>query len=174
MGAARALIEAEAKNKAPYSYQRVLEHRYVTCQSAVSETDDYQRLSTIDDRRHLMRWVEVAPSRAGMEKWAIRAVAKDRSVRRYELTDMVLQLQDHGDVCPLLQQQTLLQQQQALDQQQRVDRTEAIRRACERISRPSRLFAVAMAQAHAAVLQKEAHLSSTELALVVAVAAASQ
>jgi hypothetical protein len=133
---AKAIIDAESKNRTPYSYQRVLEHTYQLCRNAISEYEEYQNLSTTDDRRHLNRCAEAATSRVGMEKWAVRSLAKSKSIRRFEVVEIVLDIQDaHG--------------------KQRTDTQDLMRKSCERISRPSRLFAVALAQAQAAALLKE-------------------
>jgi hypothetical protein len=134
---AKAIIDAESKNRAPYSYRQVLEHTYhQLCHIAISECDEYQSLSTTVDHSYLNRWAEVAPSRIGMERWAVRSIAKDKSMRRFEIVDIVLSSQDaHSNQQPGTQ--------------------EAIRKSCERISRPGRLFAVALAQAQAAALLKE-------------------
>jgi hypothetical protein len=134
--AAKAIIKAESENRARYSYRRVLEHTHQLCRNAISEYDEYQDLSTTEERRHLNRCAEVALSRVGMEKWAVRSIAKAKSIRRFEVVDIVLDIQDaHG--------------------KQRTDTQDTMRKSCERISRPSRLFAVALAQAQAAALLKE-------------------
>jgi hypothetical protein len=136
--AAKAIIQAESSNFAPSSYQRVLEHTHQLCRKAVSEYDEYQNLSTADDRRHLNRWAEeVAPCRVGMETWAVRCLARSKSMRRIEIVDIVLLIQDaaHG--------------------KKQTDTQEVTRKNCESISRPSRLFAVTLAQAQAAALLKE-------------------
>jgi hypothetical protein len=130
LSAAKAIILAESKNHAPCSYQRVFEHTHQLCRNAISECDEYQNLSTTEDRHRLNRWAEVAPSRVGMERWVVRSIAKSKSIRRFELVDIVLS-------------------------KQQTDTQEVIRKSCEPISRPSRLFAVALAQAQAAVLLKE-------------------
>jgi hypothetical protein len=136
LSAAKAIIKAESKNSAPYSYQRVLEHTHQLCHNAISEYDEYQNLSTTEDRRHLNRWAEVAPSRVGMERWAVRSIAKSKSIRRFEVVEIVLNIQElHG--------------------KQRTDTQDVMRKSCEHISRPSRLFAVALAQAQAVALLKE-------------------
>jgi hypothetical protein len=136
LSAANAIIQAESRSRTPYSYQRVLERTYQQCRNAISECDEFQNLSTTEDRRHLNHWAKVAPSRVGMERWAVRSIAKSKSIRRFEIVDIVLSIQDaHA--------------------KQQTDAHEVIRNSCERISRPSRLFAVALAQAHAAALLKE-------------------
>jgi hypothetical protein len=134
--AAKAIIQAELKARDPYSYQQVLEHTYQLCHNAASEYDEYQNLSTMEDRLHLNLWAEVALSRIGMERWTVRSIAKEKSMRRFEVVDILLSIQDAQGKQPAGTQ-------------------EVMRKSCERISRPSRLFAVALAQAQAAALLKE-------------------
>ncbi|GAX16580.1 hypothetical protein FisN_7Lh309 [Fistulifera solaris] len=128
MGMAKTIIQFESQNRAPFSYQRVLEHSFTICKSAVSEHEPFQILSTPSERHHLQRWITAAPNRVGMERWTARSMSKDRQVRRFELAELLLDLQ---------QSQTS---------------EEIIRISCESISRPSRLFAQAMGQASAAAL----------------------
>jgi hypothetical protein len=133
---AKAIMQAESRNRGPYSYRRVLEHTYQLCCIATSECDEYQSLSTTEDRRYLNHWAEVAPSRVGMEKLVVCSLAKSKSIRRFEVVEIVLDIQDaHG--------------------KQQADTQDLIRKGCERISRPSRLFAVALAQAQARAQLKE-------------------
>ena len=133
MAASRALAQTEAKNKAPFSYQRVVERTYALCQQVVDEQETescYQTLASAEERRHLQRWAQVAPHRIGLEKWALRTIAKDKTSRRLEVVDTVLDMQDSKP-------------------RRNVDKVEVIRKACQRVSRTSRMFAVAMAQAQA-------------------------
>ena len=134
-GMVKTIIQFEAHNKAPFSYQRVLERAFTVSKSAVSEKESFHLISTPSDRSHLQRWITAAPNRVGMEKWTARDMGKDRQVRRFEMVELVLDLQKSppqgGDV------------------------DEIIRRICESISRPSRLFAQAMGHASAAALMQE-------------------
>lgn len=135
MGMAKTIIQLEAQNRAPFSYQRVIERAFTVSKSAVLEKETFQQISTPSDRRHLQRWITAAPNRVGMEKWTARTMSKDRQVRRFEIVELLLDLQRYppkvGDV------------------------DELIRKSCESISRPSRLFAQAMGQASAAALMHE-------------------
>lgn len=135
MGMAKTIIQFEAQNKAPFSYQRVLERAFTVSKSAVSESEHFHFVSTPSDRSHLQRWITAAPNRVGMEKWTARAMSKDRQVRRFEMAELLLDLQKSPP--------------------QVGDLDEIIRRNLESISRPSRLFAQAMAQASAAALMQE-------------------
>jgi len=125
---AREVTKTEAKNRAVFSYERVMLRAYEVCKASPSET--YASPLSADDRKHLLRWAEVAPSRLGLEKWAVRPMNRDRSARRSQLYDAVLDLQDS------------LKDDDALE--------ECLRRHSERISLPSRLFARCMADAQAA------------------------
>ena len=131
VSAARALAQTEAKNRAAFSYERVMERTYQICKDVINEgTESYQSLSTPQERRHLNRWAEVAPNRLGLEKWALRHIVKDKQQRRFEMIDLILDLQDAKEYVE-------------------GDRAEFIRKSCERISRPSRLYAQALAKAQA-------------------------
>lgn len=129
---AREVQKAEAKNRAPFSYQRVLLRTYEVCSDSVVETQ--RSLLSYDERKHLRRWSEVAQSRLGLERWAVRAIGKDRSLRRAEIVDVVLDLQE-------------LYHTEGLE--------EHIREHAERLSRPSRLFARHMAEASAEALMNQ-------------------
>ncbi len=67
MGMAKTILQFESQNKAPFSYQRVLEHSFTICKSAVSEHEPFQLLSSPSERSHLQRWITAAPNRVGME-----------------------------------------------------------------------------------------------------------
>jgi len=136
MTAAKSIVNAESRSKAPYSYTRVLERTLALCRGAIDENTDFLQLSTSEDRRHLQRWAQIAPARHGIEKWAVRSLSKDKSSRRQEANDAVLDTQD-------------------LEFQRNVDMDEMIRKAYQRVSRPSRLFAAAMADAHAIAIRND-------------------
>lgn len=136
MALAREITKAEARNRAPYSYERVLLRTYdVCCSSHTMSPESTSSPLSSDERKHLNRWAEVAPTRLGLEKWAVKPIGRDRSVRRSEIVDAVLDLQDtmKGD-----------------------DIDELIRCHSERLSRPSKLFARCTAEAQAAVLGRAA------------------
>jgi hypothetical protein len=128
---AREVTKTEAKNRAVFSYERVMMRAYEVCKASHMET--YASPLSADDRKHLRRWAEVAPSRLGLEKWAVRPMNRDRGARRSQLYDAVLDLQDS------------LKDDDALE--------ECLRRHSERISLPSRLFARCMADAQAAAVE---------------------
>lgn len=121
--AANQIVHIEAKNRAPFSYQRVMENTFNSCLQAKNDSDEILAAS---DFVHLLRWIEVASSRCGLEKWSLGSISRDRSTRRKEITATVLSIQknDCGS-----------------------ESDEFIRLSCENISRPSRLYAHIMAQA---------------------------
>lgn len=141
---AREVARAEERNRAPYSYQRVILRTYEVCRTSVAaseeeeqhDDDDGGNVLTSEERKHLNRWCEYAVTRLGLEKWAVRHISKERSVRRAELVQAVLGLQAAA-TC------------------NNADRDDTIRLCSERMSRPSRLFARSMAQANAAVMEKQ-------------------
>lgn len=126
---AREVSRAEDRNRAPYSYQRVILRTYEVCRSVVSEFDG--NVLGQEERKHLNRWCEYAPTRLGLEKWAVRHISKERSMRRSEMVETVLGMQESGADA------------------------ESIKRCSERISRPARLFSRCIAQANASVLESE-------------------
>jgi hypothetical protein len=133
MCAARALSQSEAKNPAAFSFQRVMERTYDIC-LGLQEKESFGSVSTAQERRRLIRWAQVAPNRLGLEKWALRRIVKDKHQRRFDMIDFLLDFQDMKvNSCTTADH----------------DSAEFIRTTCERISRPSRMFAVAIAQANA-------------------------
>jgi hypothetical protein len=129
---AKEVLKSEARNRAPFSYERVMLRTYEVCSGHINEPQG--SVLTSDERRHMVRWAEVATSRLGLEKWAIKSLGRERAIRRVELVDIVLDFQSIGNM-------------DGLD--------ECIREHCERISRPSRLFAREVALAQAAVIEKD-------------------
>jgi hypothetical protein len=122
--AANQIIQIEAKNKAPFSYQRVMEKTFNSCLHAKSDHDEILPESEFV---HLLRWIEVASSRCGLEKWSLGSVSRDRSTRRREMNATVLSIQRSCGGSN--------------------ESDEFIRRSCENMSRPSRLYATVMARA---------------------------
>jgi hypothetical protein len=136
--ASNQIIRIEARNRAPYSYQRVMEHAFTACMLATRDIDEVLPPSEFI---HLQRWLEVATSRCGLEKWSIRKVSRDKSSRRRELNKTVQNIQ--------------FSRRSANGTIWDHDSTEFLRISCENISRPSRLYARTLATALAAALQSE-------------------
>lgn len=133
--AANQIITIESRNRAPFSYQRVMKKTFDTC---LHETCDRDEILPESEFLHLLRWVEVATSRCGLEKWSLQHLSRDRSIRRRELIQTVLNIQ-----------------QNSISVSNTDDIDEFIRTTCENISRPSRLFARVMAKALEAAEQKD-------------------
>jgi hypothetical protein len=133
MYVAKEIAKAESKNKAPFSYERVMNNTYLSC---CKPTSDQDNVLTADECKHLVRWAEVATSRLGLEKWSIRSVGHDRSFRRSLMMDMVLEAQNNhqGDFVTL---------------------AHYLADSCAAISRPMRLFARTLAEAQAVAARNE-------------------
>lgn len=158
---AKSINESEKLNLSPFSYQRVVEYTYDVCKQAaamafsgddadepglIGDEEVYlKQLLTPDVQSHLERWAADSPSWVGMERWVIRAIGKERSARRYEVVDAVMDMQE-GRI------QISLHPKEA----QSASTQQAMRLASVQISRPSRLFALAVARAQAAALASEA------------------
>jgi hypothetical protein len=138
LDSAQQIVKVEERNRAPFSYKRVMERTYDIC-SLVSHDNDDRIVIPDTDFVHVQRWMEVATSRVGLEKWAIRKVALDKLQRREDIVKAVSELTR----VPCSATTSA------------VDKEEFIRYSCERISRPSCLFARTLAQAQAAAVKKE-------------------
>jgi hypothetical protein len=137
--ASNQIMQIEARNRAPFSYQRVLEHAFTAC--LIANTDVNEVLPS-SEFIHLQRWLEVATSRVGLEKWSIRKLSRDKSTRRRELAKTVMNLQS------CMRSDTGVLQ---FDN----DKVEFMRQSCENLSRPSRLFAMTLASALASAMESE-------------------
>jgi hypothetical protein len=131
VNATNAIKWKEANSRGLNSYSRIFEHTYHICNRAVSDTEQFSHLSTAEDRRQLNRLAEVAP--VSLERWAVLKLSNERSLRRKEIVQVVLDIQGG----------------------QFEDKDEFIRKSCERVSRPGRIFSAAMAQAQVTALLKE-------------------
>jgi hypothetical protein len=129
--ATKVIMRKEAKSRSLNSYSRIYEHLYHLCHQAVSDTEQFSHLSSAEDRRQLNRLAEAAP--VGLEIWAISKLKNERSLRRQKIVQVVLAIQGA----------------------QFGDKDEFIRKSCERVSRPSRIFSAVLAQAQATALLKE-------------------
>jgi hypothetical protein len=127
MYVAKSIGMAEARSKAPFSYERVMKNTYLSCCKATSEQE---RVLTADEFEHLVRWAEVATSRLGLEKWSIFSMANDRIYRRSLMMDMVLEAQNNH-------------------QDDDVSIDDYVAESCATISRPMRLFSRTLAEAQA-------------------------
>lgn len=123
--AAQQILSTERRNRAPHGYDRVMTRTFEYCKSAPDVVKD--TCLPANDFLHLQRWMEVASSRIGLEKWAVRSVSAEKTIRRTALLECVRQSSS----------------------------AEQLGLACVRVSRPSVLYARSLAQAQAAVVNKE-------------------
>jgi hypothetical protein len=137
--ASNQIVQIEARNRAQFSYQRVLEHAFTAC---LMTNNDVHEVLPPSEFIHLQRWLEVATSRVGLEKWSIRRLSRDKSTRRREISKCVMNIQssmrsEDGVLC--------------FDD----DKVEFMRQSCVNLSRPSRLFAMTLASALASAIKIE-------------------
>ena len=173
---AQQIIATEKRNRAPHSYQRVMERTYAACCNSVIDCDvgdcgdsnisadenplmqwqpeEKKAIGVIhncvlpaEDFVHLQRWLEVGSSRIGLEKHSLHCISSTKSSRRDMITETIM----------------LVQQQQERDKingkRRSIDdineKAEFIRCTSERLSRPSCLFSLVLAQGLAAAIVKE-------------------
>ena len=122
---AKEIAKTEKNNQAPFSFQRVLMRTYEACCQHTHETNT--SVLSVDEKKRLARWAEMATTRLGLERWSCRAINRDKSYRRNEVVNAVLEAQD--SVFP------------------DCDATELIRESSERVTRTSRLFARCLGEA---------------------------
>jgi hypothetical protein len=134
MYTAKEIVKVEARNKAPFSYERVMSRTYLACCKATSEQGN---VLTEDEFKHLVRWAEVATNRLGLEKWSIRSVGHDRSFRRSLIKDMAYEAQKNYQDDNMMSLDYYLAE------------------SCASISRPMRLYARTLAEAQAVAAHKQ-------------------
>lgn len=135
---ARHVAKSEKKTMNPYSYKHVVEGAYKTsckCEESVCrEVDAMKRqqssLQTACDQ--MAQLLTDNPDRLGLEKLAFRNLRSDKKIRRAELVDVVLEIQ---------------QRQKSKHEYSKNQVDDLIRVRCEGISLPSRRMAHFLAQA---------------------------
>ena len=150
--ASRQIIAVEQRNRAPFSYQRVLERTCEACCQVLEETSSNKPVLAPAEFVHLQRWFDVASSRIGLEKWSIRKIANDKSVRRQTLNQVV---RDEKQRASSFYHNYYDSDNSDEDEQEKLDAAEYLAETCARISRPSRLMARTLAIATAAAVQKD-------------------
>ena len=208
LDASQQIIATEKRNRAPHSYQRVLESTYeaccihsallnnndlmdVECDHEASHTVNEEELTTAsstlttesenemndsvftasqctvktqrcsilstEDFVHLQRWLEVGSSRIGLEKWSIRTISTSRSSRRDTIIETIMSLQQENQYERSLKPscQHRHKMRPSREPSMNDDCAEFIRGTSERLSRPSCLFSLVMAQGLAAAVAKE-------------------
>ena len=126
MDALKMVIRRERGNlNDPKSYNRVLERLYETsCKTPTATcSDDMERLHQLLSNEF--------PGRTGLEKTAIRRIRLDKKLRRRDITDAVMEIQE-DTAYPYLSP---------------IQRAQTIALVCEEISLPSRVFASCLASA---------------------------
>lgn len=91
ISAAQQIIAIETRNKAPRSYMKVMERCYERCMNC--QLEEYEQ----EDRIHVIRWVQAATSRIGLEKWSVRTIAAERARRRNGVLSAVLFCDDDDE-----------------------------------------------------------------------------
>ena len=153
---ARKIINAEREFKEDEdSYTNVLKaFQKACCDDSTSKTTKSPCPKALLCRKDFptLRNVLRDSSRLGLEKIAVRTLADGKKIRRLEIADSVLELQQEQNEHQLQQQ---LQQQREprsgkskSDDEIKEQQAQAIAKVAESISRPSVLFAIVMAQAY--------------------------
>lgn len=190
LDAAQQIVATEKRNRAPFSYQRVMEHTYQACSCNCDSVDDMEADgdSTMMDQHkdvetaafcrcrdgdgsdchiavlcaadalHLQRWLEVATSRLGLEKWSVRSIAADKAERRLAMYGAVAVAAAKATTARRRDSVRMVDTSDSADDDDDDDdvaaAAECLRGTCAFLSRPSRLFSQTLAQALAAAVQK--------------------
>ncbi|KAL7562135.1 hypothetical protein ACA910_010334 [Epithemia clementina (nom. ined.)] len=130
------LLLAQSESVSDNSYRRVLSTVFMACCKIDTNLDSYRHLKVSllreKDRLDLEKSVSNSNTRFGLEHWTVDILSEDRRLRRRQLVTRVYEIQRETKNLPSQFQAAL------------------IRRNIESITRPSRLFALEMAQALAA------------------------
>lgn len=119
----------EADESNPCSYYNVLSLTYKTClQGRIQDKENLQQLAN---------WLEVGTSRRGLEQLSVHAIKKDRRTR---CNKAIL---------------TVLEAQTRFDSSSAHEKTEGIRMIYGEITKPARLFAIALADADELASQQD-------------------
>jgi hypothetical protein len=141
--------EQEQEKLDPFSYKRILLRTHEACRQSCPLEDsssststsslffgsNSQSVLTLLEEKHLRRWMQGAPMRLGLERYAIKDLGRDRYYRRKNLVQTVLHLQSEWHVHNI----PITPEEQA----------ECLSLASQSISRPSKLFSRHLAQAQA-------------------------
>ena len=156
--ASRQIIAVEQRNRAPFSYQRVLERTCEACCQVLEETSSNKPVLAPAEFVHLQRWIEVASSRIGLEKWSIRKIATDKALRRHTL-NLIIREEKQKAAYSSCYDSDENSDSNNENEQEKMDAADYLAETCARISRPSRLLARTLAQATAAAVQKDEFFS---------------
>jgi hypothetical protein len=135
--------EQQETTNDPYSYQRILLRTHEACRQCPASENESMLVTTSSkgggsvltamEDKQLRRWLQGAPMRLGLERYAIRDLGRDRYFRRRNLVQTVLHLQNEFYIHNI----PITPEEQA----------ECLSLASMAISRPSRLFSRHFAQA---------------------------
>jgi hypothetical protein len=131
----REIVRNDRLDSSATSYQKVLERAYDAC--------CHSDVLSKHEEQHVEAWcpVAVAASRLGLERFTIRSIFMDCANRKRNLAHTVLQIQELAMSNKHMSRQVQMK---------------LIRQASVKFSRPSRLFAQQLAQAHAQEAQSPA------------------
>ena len=159
------VLQVEKLNRAPYSYQRVLERTFEACQRGCPVVESHNNhhhqkegdVLVASEKQHLQRWLDVADCRLGLERLCIQKIARDKTLRRVALQRLMRQEQrrrrGHPQVIINNNNNNLVSSSMPKNTKPPPDQDEFLRQECARYSQPSRVFARIMAEALAAVVQ---------------------
>jgi hypothetical protein len=140
----RDVILEDKRNKARYSFRKVVLSAYDACCESVYETD--ASLLSKDEEYYLKQWLSLASNLVGVERWAVRQIRVDVKNRKRLLLERILAIQKMGRLVALNDDaEDDVLRTEFLDTQ-----ADFLKKSCEAISRPSRLFARHMGRAQAA------------------------
>jgi hypothetical protein len=133
-----AQYEQDQENTDPFSYQRILLRTHEACRQCPqqeSKVFSSSSVLTLMEEKHLRRWMQGAPMRLGLERYAIRDLGRDRYFRRKNVVQTILHLQNDW----IIHNIPITLDEQAI----------CLSLASQAISRPSQLFYRHLAQAQA-------------------------
>ena len=129
------VIQVEREHrKNPMSYQQIFQRIYNACCEATEEDEKQMTCCELHpyDESAFFYWVSMTADRLGLERVIHRKIVQDRAMRRRQLVQIVEYWQDTA----MCNNNTSVEN--------------AISLASKEVSRPSRVFAAFLAQAHAA------------------------
>jgi hypothetical protein len=118
---------ADERSQSQFSFERVLLRLYGACCQCPYETTDGNLLTLVEEV-HLQHWMTESPGRLGLESLSIRLIDEDRMDRHAALLNLIRDLQEMKGLT------------------NSTAKAELVRQSCEIHSRPSRLFAMHLAQ----------------------------
>lgn len=143
-------------NRSSFSYRAVVDQTYRMCYEAKNNNNEYDDddgssssrflnhyyMSIMEQlQQHLAEWIKMDSIHIGLEKLAVQNVVGEKVYQRTELIRFLRRVQKENEDVSIFQ---------TTDRSRKnLERDEFIRRTCESITRPSRIFAEVMGRAHA-------------------------